>query len=56
MRAVGVEPRPVGPILLVVGLPDSRILILRIVRETTAITVRALVHVEPFRTYRFDDG
>jgi hypothetical protein len=34
-------PNPVGPILLVVGAADSRILILRIVRKTTAMTVRA---------------
>ena len=32
--------RPVGPILLVVGLAAGRILILRIVRKTTAMTVR----------------
>jgi hypothetical protein len=41
MPAAVAHLRPVRPILLVVGLPESRILILRIVRETTAITIRA---------------
>src|SRR5262245_51091744 len=41
MPAAAAEPRPVGPILLVVGLSNSRILILWIDRETTAIAVRA---------------
>jgi hypothetical protein len=41
MPAVVALPNPVEPILLVAGIADSRILILRIVRKTTAITVRA---------------
>jgi len=42
MRALAAILGPVGPILLVVGTSDSRILILRIVRKTTAMTVRAM--------------
>jgi tetratricopeptide (TPR) repeat protein len=38
--------RPVGPILLIVGPPESRILILRIVRDATAMTVRQPPHFE----------
>jgi hypothetical protein len=43
MPSAAPELHPVEPILLVVGLSKGRILILRIVRETTAIAVRASV-------------
>src|SRR6476620_7841510 len=41
MPSAASEPPPVRPILLVVGPSKRRILILRIVRETTTIAVRA---------------
>jgi len=40
MRAAAEHPMPVKPVLLVSGLAERRILILRIVRKTTAMTVR----------------
>jgi hypothetical protein len=40
VRVKALRLRPVGLILLVVGLAGGRILILRIVRKTTAMTVR----------------
>jgi hypothetical protein len=47
MRAGAADPHRVGSILLVVGLSERRILNLRIVRETTAMTVRANSAPEP---------
>jgi hypothetical protein len=41
MRAGAWARRPVGTILLVVGLGDGRILILRIVRTATVMTMRS---------------
>jgi tetratricopeptide (TPR) repeat protein len=41
MPSAATDPRPVRPILLVVGPSKRRILILRVVRETTAIAVCA---------------
>jgi hypothetical protein len=51
MRAGAADPHRVGPILLVVGLSESRILNLWIVRKTTAMTVRAMSAPKPARQF-----